>query len=53
MEKFSVDCPYYKKEFDTIEELVEAVINDGVDPCLPLLINGKPTGETVEAYLTF
>ena len=42
---YSLDCSYYKKEFSTIDELIEDVINSGMDPNYSITVDGKPTGE--------
>ena len=44
---YSLDCKYYTVEFDTIDELIEAVMINGMDPNYEILHNGKPTGEYV------
>ena len=41
---YSLDCSYYKKEFSTVEELIEDVLASGMDPNYDLLKNGKKTG---------
>ena len=42
---YSLDCSYYTVEFDTIEELIEAVMINGMDPNYEVTFNGKGTGE--------
>ena len=48
---YTLDCSYYHKEFSSIQELVEAVIQDGMDPNYEILKNGKPTGEILWDYV--
>jgi hypothetical protein len=42
---YSLNCSYYIKEFKTLEELIEAVMVDGMDPNYEITKNGKLTGE--------
>lgn len=42
---YSLDCNYYKKKFNTINELINDVIASGMDPNYEITRNGKPTGE--------
>jgi hypothetical protein len=42
---YSLNCSYYKTEFNTIDELIEAVMYSGMDPNYEITRNGKPTGE--------
>ncbi len=43
---YSLDCNYYKKEFDSIDELLDDVTTSGMDPNYEITRNGSPTGET-------
>ena len=43
---YSLDCNYYKKEFDSIDELLDDVTTSGMDPNYEITRNGKNTGET-------
>ena len=38
-------------EFSTIDELIEHVLDRGIDPSKWLYINGEQTGETVFEYM--
>jgi len=38
-------------EFSTIDELIEHVLVQGIDPSKWLYINGEQTGETVFEYM--
>ena len=38
-------------EFSTIDELIEHVLDQGIDPSKWLYINGEQTGETVFEYM--
>ena len=43
---YSLDCNYYKKEFNSIDELIDEVTTSGMDPNYEITYNGTPTGET-------
>jgi hypothetical protein len=45
-DKFSLDCGYYNKEFDSLQKLLDDVMISGMDPNYRIIINGKPTAET-------
>jgi hypothetical protein len=42
---YSLNCSYYTVEFETLEELIEAVMLGGMDPNYEITRNGKGTGE--------
>lgn len=42
---YSLNCSYYTKQFATISELIDDVINSGMDPSYEITKEGKPTGE--------
>ena len=44
---YSLDCNYYKKKFNTINELINDVIISGMDPNYEITLNGEPTGEMI------
>lgn len=44
---YSLNCSYYKKEFTTIDELIEDVLSSGMDPNYEITRDGKLTGEIV------
>lgn len=50
---YTIDCDYYKKSFETIRELVEDIINSGMDTDYEILKNGKKTGEVVDNLIIF
>jgi len=43
---YTLDCSYYKDEFETLDELLNEVTTSGMDPNYEILKDGKPTGET-------
>ena len=44
---YSLDCSYYSKTFDSVNDLVNDVITSGMDPNYEITRNGIPTGEEV------
>ena len=50
--KFS-DCSYFENEFNSINELVDYVVNNGMDPNYEITSNGNPTGEYVIDLIQF
>jgi hypothetical protein len=42
---YSLDCDYYKAEFNTIDELILHVMMSGMDPNYQITKDGKLTGE--------
>jgi hypothetical protein len=48
---YSLDCTYYQKEFSTLDELINTVLLDGMDPNYPILFNGKRTGEILFDFI--
>jgi hypothetical protein len=50
---YSLDCSYYDKEFNTIDELVEDVILSGMDPNYEITQDGEGIGEFVIDMMSF
>ena len=48
---YSLDCSYYTAEFETLEELIEAVMYSGMDPSYEVTFNGEGIGEQISDYL--
>lgn len=42
---YSIDCSYYEKEFNTLDELINDVIITGMDPNYEVTFNSEGTGE--------
>ena len=38
---YSLDCSYYTAEFETLDELIEAVMYGGMDPSYEVTFNGE------------
>jgi hypothetical protein len=43
--KYGIEDPNFTQQFDTLQELIDAVIETGADPNWRLTRNGKPTPE--------
>jgi len=50
---YSLDCSYYKDEFDTIDELIENVVSGGMDPNYEITLNGIGTGDIIIDLMPF
>jgi hypothetical protein len=50
---YSLDCSYYTAEFETLEELIEAVMLGGMDPNYEITENGDGIGEELIDYIVF
>jgi hypothetical protein len=48
---WTLDCSYYKKEFPTLQELIDDVMYSGMDPSYEILRDGKPTGEELQDFI--
>ena len=44
---YSLDCPYYNEEWNTLNELIDDVVSSGMDPNYEITFNGQGTGETL------
>ena len=51
--KYSLDCSYYDKEFDSIDELIDDIASSGMDPNYEITCNGINTGELAIELLPF
>lgn len=43
---YTLDCDYYTKSFSTLIELLNDILDSGMDPNHTILKNNIPTGET-------
>ena len=50
---YSLNCDYYDREFDTIDELVDDVVSSGMDPNHVIMYNGIGTGSMVIDFIVF
>ena len=42
---YSLNCSYYDRSFNTVDELIDDVIISGMDPIYEITHNGAPIGE--------
>lgn len=50
---YSLDCNYYTKEFPTLEELIEDVMTNGMDPCYEVTKNGIGMKQELIDFIQF
>jgi len=50
---YSSKLSYYKKEFNSLEELIDDVMVSGVDPNCYITKDGKSIGEKAVEHLTY
>jgi hypothetical protein len=50
---YSLKCSYYKKEFKTIDELINDIMDSGMDPNYMITRDGKSIGEKAIDYIVF
>lgn len=43
---YTLDCDYYTKSFLTLDELLNDILDSGMDPNYTILKDNRPTGET-------
>ena len=50
---YTLDCPYYHRNFDNIDDLLEDILSSGMDPSYNILKNGHDTEELASDYLSY
>jgi hypothetical protein len=50
---YSLDCNYYTKEFSTLDDLLEDIVTNGMDPNYEITNNGQLTGEMAIDLIEF
>jgi len=50
---YSLKCSYYKKEFKTIDELINDIMDSGMDPNYMITRDGKSISEKAIDYIVF
>jgi len=50
---YSLDCSYYDKTFDSINELINDIMSSGMDPNYEITLNGKGIGEEAIDFIVF
>ena len=48
---YSLDCSYYKRELDNVNDLINDVIVSGMDPNYEITFNGISTSEMAIDYI--
>ena len=51
--KYSLNCSYYDKEFDSIDELIDDIASSGMDPNYEITCNGINTGDIAIDMIPF
>ena len=50
---WTLKCNYYRKEFATLDLLLEDIIQSGMDPNYEICLNGRPTGDVAIDLIQF
>jgi len=50
---YSLDCSYYEKEFDSLDELIEDITINGMDPGYEVTKDGVGIGENAIDFIQF
>ena len=50
---YSLDCDYYTEEFSTINELINHIVQSGMDPNYEVTKDGNGVGENASDYIVF
>jgi hypothetical protein len=50
---YSLNCSYYEREFNTLNELMDDVVFSGMDPNYEITKDGVGTGELVSDIIQF
>ena len=50
---YSLDCPYYTRQFSTIDDLINDIIMSGMDPDYEITLNGKSIGQMAIEFMQF
>jgi predicted transcriptional regulator len=50
---YSINCNYYEKQFESIDDLLEDITISGQDPNYEITKNGKGIGEMVIDLIVF
>ena len=53
MKEYTIDCNYYNKRFNNIDDLIDNIITLGIDPNYNIILNGRKTGEQIIDLITF
>lgn len=50
---YSLDCKYYRRAFSTVTELLNDIVESGMDPNYEITRNGRSTGEMAIDLITY
>lgn len=50
---YGLKCSYYTKTFPTLDQLIDDIIQSGMDPNYEITFNGKGTGEEAIDLIQF
>lgn len=50
---YSLDCNYYEKQFSSIDQLIDDVIQSGMDPNYEITYNGEGIGDRAIDLIQF
>tara|TARA_B110000908_G_C10266279_1_gene464289 strand:+ start:5541 stop:5702 length:162 start_codon:yes stop_codon:yes gene_type:complete len=53
MNIYTLNCKYYSKEFNSINDLITDITTSGMDPNYEILKNGLKIGEKAINYIVF
>ena len=48
---YSLKCKYYTNNFDTLDELLNNILESGMDPNYEITLDGKGIGETAKELI--
>ena len=50
---YGLNCDYYTKQFNTLDELINDVMMSGMDPNYEITFNGEGMDEEIIDYIQF
>jgi len=50
-DQYSLDCSYYNKSFSNVNDLINDIISNGMDPNYEITWNGIPTTEMASDFI--
>lgn len=50
---YSLDCNYFEHEFTSVDELIDYIVMNGMDPNYEITKDGKSTGELAIDLIQF
>ena len=53
LDVYTLNCKYWENEFYSVDALINAVIDSGMDPNYEIMCNGESTGEQVSDLIVF